>query len=254
MTEITTRREGSVLEIALERPARKNALTGAMYAAMEQAFGEGERDEGVAAFLLRGSDTVFTAGNDIEDFLQRPPQGESVPVFDFLQRVAALTKPLVASVNGPAIGLGTTVLLHCDLVFAGEGARFQMPFVRLGLVPEFASSYLLPLTAGRGRASEWLLTGDAFDARAAHAAGLVTRVLPDAEVLPAARKAAAQLAALPAESVRTTKALLRAPHREAIARQLHDEREIFQRMLERPAARAALAAFLAKRDTSRDKS
>jgi enoyl-CoA hydratase/carnithine racemase len=235
------------MTLALDRPQRRNALTWEMYDALDAALAQAEADASVRAIVLRGTDDTFTAGNDLEDFLERPPAAGDAPVFRFLARIAHAAKPLVAAVNGPAIGLGTTVLLHCDVVFAGEGARFQMPFVRLGLVPEFASTYLLPLAAGPGRAAELLLLGEPFDAATAREAGIVTRVVPDAETFTRAAEAAAKLAALPPEAVRATKSLLRAPHRAAVDRQLDDEARVFREMLSRPAAREALAAFLAKR-------
>ncbi|HZZ91409.1 MAG TPA: enoyl-CoA hydratase-related protein [Usitatibacter sp.] len=247
MSDVRVRHEGAVTTLVLDRPRRRNALTWEMYDALDAALAQAEADDSVRAIALRGTDDTFTAGNDLEDFLERPPAGSDAPVFRFLARVAHATKPLVAAVNGPAIGLGTTVLLHCDLVFAGESARFQLPFVRLGLVPEFASTYLLPLAAGPARAAELLLLGEAFDAHAAHEAGIVTQVVPDGETFTRAAEAAAKLAALPAEAVRATKSLLREPHRAAVERQLGAEGEAFREMLSRPAAREALAAFLARR-------
>jgi len=247
MSDVRVEREGAVVSLVLDRPRRRNALTGDMYAALERALAEAEADDSARVVLFRGSEDTFTAGNDLEDFLERPPAGRDAPVFRFLERAAFAAKPLVAAVNGPAIGLGTTLLLHCDLVFAGAGARFQMPFVRLGLVPEFASTYLLPLAAGAARAREMLLLGEPFDAHAAREAGIVTQVVADAETHARAADAAARLAALPAEAVRATKRLLREPHRAAIEQALRAESDVFRAMLARPEAREALAAFLARR-------
>jgi enoyl-CoA hydratase/carnithine racemase len=247
VSDIAVARDGAIVTLAIARPARRNALTWEMYDALDAALAQAEADETVRVVVVRGTEDAFSAGNDLEDFLLRPPSGHDAPVFRFLERVAGAAKPLVAAVNGPAVGIGTTLLLHCDLVFAGEGARFALPFVKLGLVPEFASSYLLPLVAGMSRARELLLLGEPFDARAAFEAGIVTRVVPDAEVQARAAEAAARLAALPPEAVRATKALLRAPHRDAVSRQLRAEGDIFREMLARPEAREALAAFLAKR-------
>jgi enoyl-CoA hydratase/carnithine racemase len=240
-------REGAVAVIAIDRPERRNALTSEMYAQMAEALRAAEADADVRAIVFRGSQEVFTAGNDIEDFIARPPLGEDTPVFDFLRAVAHASLPLVAAVNGPAIGLGTTLLFHCDLVYAGDNARFQMPFTSLGLVPEFASSYLLPLIAGYQRAAELLLLGEAFGPDKALAAGFVTRVVPAAQTLVTAMQAAARLAALPPKSVRVTKELLKHSHRAAIDAQLRAEGDHFRRMLSQPAAREALAAFLEKR-------
>ena len=247
MSAIAVARDGAVVTLTIARPARRNALTWEMYEALDAALAQAEADDAVRVVLVRGTDDAFTAGNDLEDFLLRPPSGRDAPVFRFLERVAGAAKPLVAAVNGHAIGIGTTLLLHCDLVFAGEGARFALPFVKLGLVPEFASSYLLPLVAGMSRAREMLMLGEPFDARAASDAGIVTRVVPDAQVQARAEEAAKQLASLPPEAVRATKALLRAPHREAVAAQLRAEGDAFREMLSRPEARDALAAFLARR-------
>jgi enoyl-CoA hydratase/carnithine racemase len=236
-----------VLSVGFNRPEKRNALTAAMYAAMADALAAADSDDAIRAILFHGSESVFTAGNDLDDFLQRPPAGEDAPVFRFLMAVARARKPLVAAVNGPAVGLGTTLLLHCDLVFAADNARFSMPFTQLGLVPEFASSYLLPLLAGYQRAAEMLLLGDPFDAKTAREAGFVTRVLPAAETRPAAQAAAERLAQLPRRSIETTRALLKSAHRDAIERQLRAEGAHFRAMLGEPAAREALTAFMEKR-------
>lgn len=245
--DIEVGRRGAVLAIGFNRPQKKNALTAAMYSAMAEALALAASDEGVRVVLFHGSAEAFTAGNDLEDFMQRPPTGEDAPVFRFLIAVAGATKPMVAAVNGPAVGLGTTLLLHCDLVYAGDNARFAMPFTQLGLVPEFGSSYLLPLIAGYQRAAELLLLGEPFGAQQAFEAGFVTRVVPAAETLDAAWAAAEKLARLPAKSIQLTRSLLKAAHREAIERQLRTEGAHFRTMLGEPAAREALAAFLEKR-------
>jgi enoyl-CoA hydratase/carnithine racemase len=247
VSDIRVSRSGAVCEIEFARPAKKNAFTHAMYEAMSAAIVEAERDDAVRVVLLRGQDDVFTAGNDIEDFVARPPANEDAPVFRFLRAASVATKPFVAAVNGPAIGIGTTLLLHCDLVYAGEDARFRLPFTSLGVVPEFASSYLLPLSAGYHRAAELLLLGEPFDAHRAFESGFVTRVVPAGQTLQVAREAAAKLAALPARAVRLTKALLKAPHATAIASQLGAEGAHFHALLAEPAAREALTAFLEKR-------
>src|SRR5881628_3087640 len=188
--EIRVATAGAVTEIAFDRPARRNAITAAMYEALAAALSAAEADPQVRVIVVHGSPEAFTAGNDIEDFARRPPQGEDAPVFRFLRTMSQVRKPIVAAVNGPAIGIGTTLLLHCDLVYAAEDARFQLPFVSLGVVPEFASSYLLPLVAGYHRAAELLLLGEPFDARKAYECGFVTRVVPAGETLGSARAAA----------------------------------------------------------------
>lgn len=247
MNDIVVSRRGAIAAIEFNRPQKRNALTREMYELMDDAVAAAEADAGVRVLLFHGQREAFTAGNDLGDFIRRPPQGEDTPVFRFVRRVSAAAKPLVAAVNGPAVGLGTTLLLHCDLVYAGDNARFQLPFTRLGLVPEFASSYLLPLVAGYQRAAELLLLGEAFDAARALEAGFVTRVVPAEQALDCAWEAAGKLAALPPESLRATKALLKRAHRAAIEAQLGAEGEHFRRMLTEPAAREAFAAFMEKR-------
>jgi enoyl-CoA hydratase/carnithine racemase len=245
--EIQATAAGPVLEIAFNRPQRRNAITGEMYTMLADAFERGEADDAVRAFIVHGTPEAFTAGNDIEDFIKRPPASESTPVFRFLRVMSAARKPIVAAVCGPAVGIGTTLLLHCDLVYAGDNARFQLPFASLGLVPEFASSYLLPRVAGYQRAAELLLLGEPFDAKKAYECGFVTRVLPATAVLDAAREAARALASLPPKSIQRTKALMRRPHAAAVQAQLQAEIDEFGPMLFEPAARAALERFLARR-------
>lgn len=245
--DIEVGRRGAILSIGFNRPDKKNALTAAMYAAMADALATAAADSEVRVVLFHGNRAAFTAGNDLEDFAQRPPTSEEAPVFRFLMAVASATKPLVAAVNGPAVGLGTTLLLHCDLVYAGDDARFAMPFTRLGLVPEFGSSYLLPLIAGYQRAAELLLLGEPFDAQRAFEAGFVTRVVAADDALEAAWAGAEKLARLPARAVQLTRSLLKSAHREAVERQLRTEGAHFRAMLGEPAAREALAAFLEKR-------
>jgi enoyl-CoA hydratase/carnithine racemase len=253
--DILVSRDGAVTTIEFNRPQRRNALTAEMYAQLAEALREAEADDTVRVVLFRGKADVFTAGNDIEDFIQRPPVGDDPPVFRFLRAVPHATKPLVAAVNGPAVGIGTTLLFHCDLVYAGDNARFQMPFTSLGIVPEFASTYLLPLIAGYQRAAELLLLGEPFGPDKALEAGFVTRVVPASETFEVASQAAAKLAALPPKSIRLTKALIREGHRAAIDIQLQKEGEHLRRMLGEPAAREALSAFMEKRkpDFSKEK-
>jgi len=247
MTDILMTRRDAVMGIGINRPAKRNALTQAMYAAMTAHVEEAERDESIHAVVFHGTPEAFTAGNDLEDFAQTPPGDEERPVFRFLRTVSTAQKPLVAAVTGNAVGIGTTLLLHCDLVYAADNARFALPFTRLGLVPEFASSYLLPRIAGYQRAAELLLLGEPFDAKKAQEAGFVTRVLPAAEVLDVAWQEAAKLASLPPKSIRVTKALMKLNDVNAIRDQLSHEGGHFRQMLTEPAARAAFAAFLAKR-------
>ena len=170
MDHVRVHRRGAACAIEIARPEKRNAITGEMYEALGEAVAAAEADPGVRAVLFHGEGQAFTAGNDLGDFIRRPPEGEDSPVFRFLRRVSGAAKPLLAAVEGPAVGIGTTLLLHCDLVFAASDARFQLPFTKLGLVPEFASSYLLPLSAGWQRAAELLLLGEPFDAATAREA------------------------------------------------------------------------------------
>jgi enoyl-CoA hydratase/carnithine racemase len=245
--DIAIARADGILEIAFDRPQKKNAITAAMYEAAAQALREAERDDAVRVVLFHGNGDSFSAGNDLEDFAANPPARAEAPVFAFLDAAARAVKPYVAAVHGSAVGIGTTLLLHCDLVYAAEDTRFALPFTRLGLVPEFASSYLLPLVAGYQRAAELLLLAEPFDARKAHEAGFVTRIVPPGEVLAAAREAARKLAALPPKSIQRTKMLMKKPHAAAVQSQMAMEAEYFRPMLAEPAARAALEAFLARR-------
>ena len=245
--ELIVARDGGVLEIAFNRPHKKNALTAGMYLEAARTLREAEKDDLVRVVLFRGEGDSFCAGNDLEDFASNPPVEEDAPVFQFLDAASRASKPYVAAVNGVAVGIGTTLLLHCELVYAADDARFALPFTRLGLVPEFASSYLLPLFAGYHRAAELLLLGEPFDTAKADAAGFITRVLPAADVLPAAREAARALASLPSKSVQRTKALMRGAHAAAVQARMKAEIDDFRPMLFEPAARAALERFLSKR-------
>ena len=245
--EIVASKNAGVLTIELNRPDKKNSITSAMYQAMTAAVDDAESDNAVRVILFHGQPDIFCAGNDLEDFLKHPPSGPDSAVFRFMHSVSHAHKPMIAAVTGAAVGIGTTLLFHCDLVYAGDNAKFVLPFNSLGVVPEFASSYLLPMIAGYQRAAELLLLGDPFGPDKAKAAGFVTEVLPAAEALPAAQKAAARLAALPAKSVRTTKALLKHAHLQHIEAQMRVESEHFRQMLTEPAAREAFAAFFERR-------
>ena len=247
ITNITTERRGAVQVLRLLRPEKKNALTAEMYRLLTEGLRAAGAEPAVRAVLLIGAPGVFTAGNDLADFLQHPPEGAESPVFLFLQELVGFAKPLIAAVEGPAVGIGTTLLLHCDLVVAAEGTRFQLPFVKLGLVPEAASSLLLPQLAGLQRASEWLLLGEPFTADEAKAAGLVNRVVPAAELEATALALAAAVAALPPEAVRLSKELLRAPQREATRATIAREGMLFAERLASDEAQAAFTSFLARR-------
>jgi enoyl-CoA hydratase/carnithine racemase len=235
-----------VARIELARLDKKNAITTEMYVQMAEALAAAEADRDARAVLIHGSRDCFTAGNDLADFLKRPP-GTKSPSWRFFEVLPALSKPIVAAVGGPAIGIGTTMLFHCDLVYATPGTRFQLPFVGLGIVPEFGSTYLLPLLAGYQRAAELMLLGQPFTAEKAHEVGIVTAVVPEGEVLERAAKAAAMLAELPPESIRLTKRLMKSAHAEAVKRQITEEGRLFVERLASPEAKEAMSAFLEKR-------
>ncbi|MEL7975601.1 enoyl-CoA hydratase [Isoptericola sp. F-RaC21] len=242
---LTSVAEG-VATVTLNRPAKKNALTTAMYAALADALDAAAADADVRAVVLQGDERVFCAGNDIGDFVGLPQTGGDLPALRFLRALARFPKPVVAAVCGPAVGVGATMLLHCDLVYAGEGATLLFPFVDLGLVPEAASSLLLPQVVGHQRAAEALLLGEPLPAATARDAGLVNRVLPDAEVLGLARTQAARLAAKPVAAVVETKRLLRSGAQAAVLDRIEEEGAVFARLLGEPAAQAALGSFLAR--------
>ena len=238
---------GGVMSLAFDRPERRNAITAAMYAQLADGRAQAAADRSVRVVVLHGDENVFTAGNDLGDFQKNPPQGTDTPVQRFLQGLLEFDKPLVAAVCGHAVGVGTTMLLHCDLVYAGDNASFALPFVNLGLCPEAASSLLLPRLVGHPRAAQALLFGEPFGASEALAMGLVNEVLPAAGAIARARERAEALATRPLEALVTTKRLMRAPVREACARAMASEGEHFRRMLREPAAREAFAAFMEKR-------
>jgi enoyl-CoA hydratase/carnithine racemase len=240
-----------VLTIEIARPEKKNAFTREMYTAAAEALHAADADAAVRAVLLCGQPGIFTSGNDIEDFLSRPPgQGSDAqdsPVFRFLNALTNCGKPVVAAVTGAAIGVGATMLLHCDFVYVSDEARLAMPFVSLGLVPEFASSLLVPQLMGQRRAAEKLLLGDPFTAQEAVDCGLANAVLPASEVLPHARRVALRFNALPPGAVRDSKKLMRDHQRALVMEAIRTEGAVFSARLRSPEVREALQAFLEKR-------
>lgn len=244
---IRTATLNGVATIEIARPEKKNALTMAMYTAMAEAIRAGEADAAVRALLITGQPGVFTSGNDLEDFMQRPPAGPDAPVFQFMQALTHCGKPVVAAVTGAAVGIGTTMLLHCDLVYVADEARLALPFVGLGLVPEFGISHLLPRLAGHAKAAEKLLLAEPFGAEEAVEMGLANAVLPTPEVLHHARRMAERFNTLPPAAVRETKRLLRAGSRAALDAAIAAEADIFARQLRSPEAREAFQAFFDKR-------
>ena len=247
MTEILTHTDAGVMTITLNRVDRKNSITAAMYGAMADALAQAADDLSVRVVVLQGHETIFSAGNDIGDFLNQPPAGKDSPVFRFLHGIAAFPKPLIAAVCGPAVGVGTTLLFHCDLVYAGDNAAFSMPFVNLGLCPEAASSLLVPQMFGYHRAAEALLLGEPFMAEAALEVGLVNRVVPPTEANGIAQAQARKLAAKPISSLVETKRLMKKGQAKLVSEQMNEEGASFGRMLREPAAREAFGAFMEKR-------
>lgn len=239
--------DGAIATIAFNRPQKKNAITAAMYQAAADALKEADGHDAVRVIVITGDGNCFTAGNDLEDFLQSPPQDDHSPVTQFMNALRTTAKPVIAAVPGLAIGIGTTLLLHCELVYAADNAKFAMPFSQLGLCPEFASSVLLPRVAGYQRAAEKLLLGEAFDAHEAEKMGIVNRVLPADELMAFVHAQAAKLAALPAESLRVTKQLMKTDLQTPVAAAMLTEMQHFMRMLKGPDAKEAFSAFLEKR-------
>jgi enoyl-CoA hydratase/carnithine racemase len=245
--DILTSKANGIFTITFNRPNKKNAITVAMYQAMAAALKEAESDAEVRAILFTGKPEIFTAGNDLDDFLKNPPQNSNSPVYQFMRNLIHATKPVVAAVSGPAVGIGTTLLMHCDFVYAADNAKFSMPFAKLGLCPEFSSSMLLPQIAGYQRAAEKLMLGEAFSAQEACAMGLVNKVLPTAELFSFAQAQAAKLAALPTSSLRATKRLMKGKQIAAIEAKIEEESKLFGEMLVSKEAKEAFTAFFEKR-------
>jgi enoyl-CoA hydratase/carnithine racemase len=247
MSDILSHHEGGVTTLTLNRLQRKNSLTAAMYGQLADALAQAAEDTQVRVVVIQGHETVFSAGNDIGDFLNNPPASEDAPVFRFLRGISGFAKPLVAAVCGPAVGVGTTLLLHCDLIYAGDNAAFSTPFVNLGLCPEAASSLLMPRLMGHPRAAEALLLGEPFSAESALEWGLVNRIVPPTEVNALAQQQARRLASKPMSSLLETKRLMKLGTQSEVARRMGQEALIFGRMLGEPAAREAFTAFMDKR-------
>jgi len=235
-----------ILTIRMNRPEKKNALTFAMYNAMTEALSKADSDQDVRVVLVTGTPDCFTAGNDLADFAAAKPR-QVPPAIRFLETLAAAVKPVVAAVGGVAIGIGTTMLLHCDLVYAAESGRFQLPFVNLGLCPEAASSALLPALMGTHRAAELLFFGEAFGAQAACDLGIVNQVVADADLLATTTAKAQLLSQKPPAALRTTKMLLKSGQADVVKQSMSREGEQFAALLQGPEAKEAMAAFLERR-------
>lgn len=244
---IRTATLNGVATIEIARPEKKNALTQAMYQAMADALVAAREDASVRAVLITGQPGIFTSGNDLEDFMKQPPRSTDSPVFQFMRALLDCDKPVVAAVTGAAIGIGTTMLLHCDFIYVSDEARLAMPFVSLGLVPEFASSLVVPRLMGHPKAAEKLLLGDPFTGAEAVECGLANAVLPAAEVASHARRVAERFNQLAPAAVRESKRLMRAPLREQTLAVIATEGEIFGQRLRSPEAREAFQSFFEKR-------
>jgi len=242
---IKTATLNGVATIEIARPEKKNAITGEMYHQMAAALDAAKADGAVRAVLITGQPGIFTSGNDIEDFMKRPP-GEP-PAYVFMRALMGCDKPVIAAVTGAAIGIGTTMLLHCDFVYVSDEARLAMPFVSLGLVPEFASSLIVPQLMGNVRAAEKLLLGDPFTGADAVECGIANAVLPAGEVAPHARRVAERFNALPPGAVRDSKTLMRSARAKLAAETIMVEGEVFGKRLRSPEAQEAFSAFFQKR-------
>ena len=244
---IRTATLNGVATIEIARPEKKNAITGAMYSAMADALTVATADAVVRAVLITGQPGIFTSGNDIEDFMQRPPGSTESPAFVFMKALIGCDKPVVAAVTGAAIGIGTTMLLHCDFVYVSDEARLAMPFVSLGLVPEFASSLIVPQLMGNARAAEKLLLGDPFTGADAVDCGIANAVLPANEVVNHARRIAERFNALPPGAVRDSKRLMRRARSQSTMETIATEAGLFAARLRSPEAQEAFSAFFQKR-------
>ena len=247
MDEIITEHSGSILRVELNRPAKRNAMTSSMYTTLADVFNDAAKDERTRVVLWHGAGDSFCAGNDVDDFLKNPPGAGDSPQARLMNALLDFGKPLIAAVQGAAIGGGTTMLTHCDFVYAGESAKFQMPFINLAVVPEFGSSCTVPARIGHIRAAELILLGLLFDARRAADLGFVTRVVPDQNLLATATDTARKLAAKPAGALQATKRLMKRPSREQIRAAMKAENEEFSAQVRSADAKEAFTAFLEKR-------
>jgi enoyl-CoA hydratase/carnithine racemase len=247
MDEIITERSGSILRVELNRPAKRNAMTSRMYVTLANVLNDAAKDERIRVVLWHGAGDSFCAGNDIEDFLKNPPGPGESPQARLMHALLDFDKPLVAAVQGAAIGGGTTMLTHCDFVCAGESAKFQMPFVNLAVVPEFGSSCSVPARIGHIRAAELILLGLPFDAKRAADLGLVTQVVPDQNLMATASETARELAAKPAGTLQACKRLMKQSFREQIKAAMKAENEEFSAQVRSADAKEAFTAFLEKR-------
>lgn len=246
MSEILVSKSNGVMTITINRPAQKNALSLAMYQAMTEALVELERSEELHVAVITGSTECFTAGNDLNDFLKGGALTEAHPTVIFLRTLVGLTKPLIAAVSGPAIGIGTTMLMHCDLVYSAQTAIFQLPFSKLGLCPEAGSSHILPAQVGRVKAFELLVLGDKFDAEEALNLNLINQVVDAEEVLAVATKRAEQIAQLPSQSVKASKGLIVDANKTHLNEVISAELKYFEHLLGSEESKRIIAGFFKK--------
>ena len=235
---------GNIRHIEINRSGAKNALTGAMYLDLATALEQADVDESISVVILSGDEQVFCAGNDLNDFIDNPPQDESAPPFIFLLALNNFNKPLIAATAGPAIGIGTTMLLHCDYVVASENTLFKMPFVSLGCTPEGGSSLLLPQLIGQRKASELLLLGTSFDPQYALTAGIINEIAPVGGALKQAVIVAKKMAKQPPQAIRAAKAIMKAPLKDLIAQTIIAEGKVFAQRLASDEAQTILRAFM----------
>ncbi len=245
--DIQTELSNGLMTITINRPTRKNSFTNAMYVAIGDAFRDAMHSSAVKVVLLKGHADCFSAGNDLGDFLNNPPKDTEAPVFRFLRLISAFPKPVVAQVQGVAVGIGTTMLLHCDLVYAADTAKFSVPFAKLGLCPEAASSLLLPQLAGYQKAAELLLLGDMFSALKAYDVGIVTDVLEADKLQAHVDKQVEKLLNLPLPSLLTTKRLMKNGNKAVLSARMTEEGGLFVNMIPQPQAQEAFKAFGEKR-------
>lgn len=245
--DISISKNQGVLALGLNRPSKLNAITREMYSILAREIDGANNDDEVGAVLIYGEGDDFTSGNDLNDFLEHPPTGSESPVWHFLTAIRDFTKPLVAAISGRAVGVGITMLFHCDYVIAGKSSKLSMPFVNLGLVPEAGSSYLLPLIAGHHRAAEMFMFGEVFSAQRGYEAGFINEVIDEEEVAVRAGERAKQLADQPRNAMRETKRLLRQSHQTQLAAVMDEEARLFTAALESDEARTAFMNFLMKK-------
>jgi enoyl-CoA hydratase/carnithine racemase len=255
MNELLTERSGNILRVQFNRPTKKNAMTTAMYTGLADLLNEADKDDDVNVVLLYGAGDSFTAGNDLEDFAKNPPGPGDSPQARLINALIRFSKPLVAAVHGVAIGGGTTILTHCDFVYAAENTKFQIPFINLALVPEFGSSFSLPRQIGYLQAAELILLGGTFNAARASELGLVTAVVPDPNLLAKATETAQTLARKPAVALRICKDLMKRPQREQLEQAVARELQEFAVRVRSTETKEAIAAFFERRppDSSRTK-